>query len=67
NGFVNGHNSIIVATQPCNMDSEPIGSGTVAMAMFQYFGNYTVRFSIDTAFVFSALCAAIKILSEHPP
>ncbi|KAJ3889851.1 hypothetical protein GG344DRAFT_27764, partial [Lentinula edodes] len=67
NGFVNGHNPIIVATQRCNMDSKPIGSGTVAMAMFQYFGNYTVKFSMDTAFVFSALCAAIKILSEHPP
>ncbi|KAJ4492074.1 hypothetical protein C8J55DRAFT_420031, partial [Lentinula edodes] len=51
----------------CNMDSKPIGSGTVAMAMFQYFGNYTVKFSMNTAFVFSALCAAIKILSEHPP
>ncbi|THU87588.1 hypothetical protein K435DRAFT_867153 [Dendrothele bispora CBS 962.96] len=49
------------------MDVKPIGSGTAAMAMFQYVGNYTIKFTMDTAFVFSALCAAIKILSENPP
>ncbi|THU76458.1 hypothetical protein K435DRAFT_704843, partial [Dendrothele bispora CBS 962.96] len=53
--------------QRCNMDVKPIGSGTVAMAMFQYVANYTAKFSMDTAFVFSALCAAIKAISEKPP
>ncbi|THU93951.1 hypothetical protein K435DRAFT_669242, partial [Dendrothele bispora CBS 962.96] len=67
NGFVNGHNPLILTAQRCNMDAKPIGSGTVAMAMFQYIGNYTVKFTMDTAFVFSALCAAIKVLSENPP
>ncbi|THV01805.1 hypothetical protein K435DRAFT_654603 [Dendrothele bispora CBS 962.96] len=59
NGFVNGYNPLIISTQHCNMDVKPIGSGTVAMAMFQYMGNYTIKLSMDTAFVFSALCAAI--------
>ncbi|THU82120.1 hypothetical protein K435DRAFT_611834, partial [Dendrothele bispora CBS 962.96] len=67
NGYVNGHNPLIIAAQRCNMDVKPIGSGTVAMAMFQYVGNYTIKFSLDTAFVFSALCAAIKALAEKPP
>ncbi|KAJ4465427.1 hypothetical protein C8R41DRAFT_729476, partial [Lentinula lateritia] len=67
NGFINGHNPIIMVTQRCNMDVKPIGSGTVAMAMFQYVGNYTIKFTLDTALVFSTLCAAIKVLSDNPP
>ncbi|THV03147.1 hypothetical protein K435DRAFT_652061, partial [Dendrothele bispora CBS 962.96] len=63
----NGHNPVIMAAQGCNMDAKPIGSDTVAMAMFQYVGNYTIKFMMDTAFVFSALCAAIKALSDSPP
>ncbi|THV02109.1 hypothetical protein K435DRAFT_581364, partial [Dendrothele bispora CBS 962.96] len=67
NGYVNGHTPLIISAQRCNMDAKPIGSGTVAMTMFQYVGNYTIKLSLDTAFVFSALCAAIKALSEKPP
>ncbi|KAF9064004.1 hypothetical protein BDP27DRAFT_1156482, partial [Rhodocollybia butyracea] len=67
NGFVNGHNPLITISQRCNSDAKPIGSGTVAMAMFQYVGNYTVKFTLDTALVFLALCASIKILAENPP
>ncbi|KAJ3884809.1 hypothetical protein GG344DRAFT_8243, partial [Lentinula edodes] len=67
NGNVNGHNPIITVAERCNTDAKPIGSGSVAMAMFQYFGNYTIKNTMDTAFVFSALCAAIKLLTENPP
>nr|GAT43560.1 predicted protein [Mycena chlorophos] len=42
-GRVNGHNPIATVTQRCNTDSKPIGSGTVAMAMFGYMGNYTIK------------------------
>ncbi|KAJ3899403.1 hypothetical protein F5879DRAFT_772747, partial [Lentinula edodes] len=66
-GNVNGHNPIITVAERCNSDAKPIGSGAVAMAMFQYFGNYTIKYTMDTAFVFSALCAAIKLLSDNPP
>ncbi|KAL1698258.1 hypothetical protein EV121DRAFT_159764, partial [Schizophyllum commune] len=64
---VNGYCLEIVATERCNMDIKPIGSGTVAMAMFQYIGQYTTKFAMDTAFVFSALCASIKALKAQPP
>ncbi|KAJ3720729.1 hypothetical protein DFJ43DRAFT_960931, partial [Lentinula guzmanii] len=67
NGSVNGHNPLIIASERCNLDSKPIGSGNVAMAMFQYMGTYTIKFTLDTAVVFSALCAAIKSVSENPP
>ncbi|KAF5361235.1 hypothetical protein D9757_013225 [Collybiopsis confluens] len=67
NGSVNGHNTLIMQSRRCNMDSKPIGSGTVAMAMFQYMGTYTIKFTLDTALVFSALCASIKALSDNPP
>ncbi|KAJ7238303.1 hypothetical protein B0H12DRAFT_1025803, partial [Mycena haematopus] len=66
-GAVNGYNPIIVATQRCNMDIKPIGSGTMAMAMFGYVGNYVIKTSLDTAFMFSALCAGIKAISDSPP
>lgn len=66
-GRVNGHTPCIVTSQRCNMDTKPIGSGTMAMVAFQYVGNYTAKFTMDTAFVFAALCSAIKILSEKPP
>ncbi|KAJ7247198.1 hypothetical protein B0H12DRAFT_976460, partial [Mycena haematopus] len=67
NGAVNGYNPIIVATQRCNMDVKLIGSGTMAMAMFSYVGNYVIKSSLDTAFMFSALCAGIKAISDSPP
>ncbi|KAJ7256553.1 hypothetical protein B0H12DRAFT_1015993, partial [Mycena haematopus] len=67
NGAVNGYNPIIVATQRCNMDVKLIGSGTMAMAMFSYVGNYVIKTSLDTAFMFSALCAGIKAVKDSPP
>ncbi|KAJ6471500.1 hypothetical protein C8R45DRAFT_836389, partial [Mycena sanguinolenta] len=67
NGAVNGYNPIAVATQRCNMDVKPIGSGTMAMAMFGYVGNYVIKSSLDTAFMFSALCAGIKAIADSPP
>ncbi|KIK56958.1 hypothetical protein GYMLUDRAFT_114474, partial [Collybiopsis luxurians FD-317 M1] len=67
NGFVNGHNHLIITSKQCNMDAKPIGSGTVAMAAFLYMGTYTIKFSMDTAVVFLALCASIKVLSERTP
>ncbi|KAJ6515718.1 hypothetical protein C8R45DRAFT_786531, partial [Mycena sanguinolenta] len=67
NGAVNGYNPIIVATQRCNMDVKLIGSGTMAMAMYSYVGNYVIKTSLDTAFMFSALCAGIKAISDSPP
>ncbi|KAJ6473025.1 hypothetical protein C8R45DRAFT_751164, partial [Mycena sanguinolenta] len=67
NGAVNGYNPLIVAAQRCNMDVKPIGSGTMAMAMFGYVGNYVIKSSLDTAFIFSALCAGIKAITDSPP
>ncbi|KAJ7635224.1 hypothetical protein FB45DRAFT_676824, partial [Roridomyces roridus] len=66
-GSVNAFNKIVVLLQRCNMDSKPVGSGTVAMAMFQYMGNYTIKSAMDSAFVFSALCASIKSIADKPP
>ncbi|KAJ6512938.1 hypothetical protein C8R45DRAFT_772423, partial [Mycena sanguinolenta] len=58
-GRVNTYNPIIVATERCNMDIKPIGSGTVAMAMFHYVGNYTIKSSMDTAFIFSDIDGSV--------
>lgn len=66
-GRVNRHNKLIMVAERCNMDIKPIGGGALAMAMFQYMGNYTVKFMLDTAFVFTALCASIKTLGKNPP
>ncbi|TRM57989.1 hypothetical protein BD626DRAFT_364914, partial [Schizophyllum amplum] len=66
-GRVNGYSPYITAAQRCNTDIKPIGSGTMAMAMFQYVGSYTTKFSMDTAFVFSAICASMKALATKPP
>ncbi|KAJ6510844.1 hypothetical protein C8R45DRAFT_762765, partial [Mycena sanguinolenta] len=67
NGAVNGYNPIVVSMQRCNMDVKLIGSGTMAMAMFSYVGNYVIKTSLDTAFMFSALCVGIKAISDSPP
>ncbi|KAF8144023.1 hypothetical protein K438DRAFT_1632573, partial [Mycena galopus ATCC 62051] len=67
NGSVNGYNPTIVETLRCNMDAKLIGSGTMAMAMYSYVGNYVIKTSLDTAFMFSALCAGIKAISDAPP
>ncbi|KAF8130096.1 hypothetical protein K438DRAFT_1643972, partial [Mycena galopus ATCC 62051] len=67
NGAVNAYNQTIVATMRCNMDVKLIGSGTMAMAMYSYVGNYVIKTSLDTAFMFSALCAGIKALTDSPP
>ncbi|KAF8198241.1 hypothetical protein K438DRAFT_1495238, partial [Mycena galopus ATCC 62051] len=67
NGAVNGYNPTIVSTMRCNMDVKLIGSGTMAMAMFSYVGNYVIKTSLDTAFMFSALCARIKAIKDSPP
>ncbi|KAL1684482.1 hypothetical protein GGG16DRAFT_29147, partial [Schizophyllum commune] len=66
-GRVNGYSPLITSTQRCNTDVKPIGSGTMAMAMFQYVGSYTTKFSMDTAIVFSAICASMKALATQPP
>jgi hypothetical protein len=67
NGAVNGYNPTIVTAMRCNMDVKPIGSGTMAMAMYLYVGNYVIKTSLDTAFMFSALCAGIKAIKDSPP
>ncbi|KAJ7615523.1 hypothetical protein FB45DRAFT_713834, partial [Roridomyces roridus] len=67
NGRVNTYVPLIVSSERCNMDAKTISSGTVALAMFYYVGNYTIKASMDTAIIFSALCAAIKALQDHPP
>ena len=64
---MNLYSPIIIATERCNMDSKPIGSGTVTLAMVEYTGNYTIKGAMDTAFVYSALCAALKALADSPP
>src|ERR1700761_9085778 len=67
NGRVNPYSPIIVSTERCNMDSKPIGSGTVALAMVEYTCNYTVKGATDTAFVFTALSGSLQALSKSPP
>jgi hypothetical protein len=37
------------------------------MAMVEYMANYTIKLQLDTAVVFSALCASIKTLQNKPP
>jgi hypothetical protein len=37
------------------------------MAMVEYMGNYTIKLQLDTAIVFSALCASIEALQNKPP
>nr|GAT48229.1 ATP-dependent DNA helicase [Mycena chlorophos] len=66
-GRVNGHNPVVTSVERCNTDAKPIASGTVAMAMFGYFSHYTIKSTMDTAMIFSALCAAIKALQDKPP
>jgi hypothetical protein len=44
-----------------------MASGSVAMAMVEYMGNYTIKLQLDTAIVFSALCVSIKALQNKPP
>nr|GAT47507.1 ATP-dependent DNA helicase [Mycena chlorophos] len=66
-GRVVPHNPLCTIAERCNTDCKPIGSGGVAMSMCYYVGNYTIKGAMDTAFIFSALCAAIKILNSDPP
>ena len=49
------------------MDIKYIGSGTAAMAMVEYVTNYIAKLSLDSASVFSSLCAALKAVTTSPP
>jgi hypothetical protein len=67
NGNLNGHNPTATLCLGCNTDLKQMASGSVAMAMVEYMGNYTIKLQLDTAIVFSALCASIKALQNKPP
>ncbi|KAJ7036470.1 hypothetical protein C8F04DRAFT_953966, partial [Mycena alexandri] len=67
NGNLNGHNPTATLCLGCNTDLKQTASGSVAMAMVEYMGNYTIKLQLDTAIVFSALCASIKALQNKPP
>ncbi|KAJ7752499.1 hypothetical protein DFH07DRAFT_745049, partial [Mycena maculata] len=67
NGHLNGHNPTATLCLGCNTDIKQTASGSVAMAMVEYMANYTIKLQLDTAVVFSALCASIKTLQNKPP
>ncbi|KAJ7672992.1 hypothetical protein DFH06DRAFT_1358605, partial [Mycena polygramma] len=67
NGHLNGHNPTATLCLGCNTDLKQTASGSVAMAMVEYMANYTIKLQLDTAVVFSALCASIKTLQSKPP
>ncbi|KAJ7101474.1 hypothetical protein B0H15DRAFT_769482, partial [Mycena belliarum] len=67
NGSLNGHNPTATLCLGCNTDLKQTASGSVAMAMVEYMGNYTIKLQLDTTIVFSALCASIKTLQNKPP
>ncbi|KAJ7664383.1 hypothetical protein DFH06DRAFT_985981, partial [Mycena polygramma] len=67
NGDLNGHNPTATLCLGCNTDLKQTASGSVAMAMVEYMANYTIKLQLDTAVVFSALCASIKTLQNKPP
>jgi hypothetical protein len=67
NGDLNGHNPTITLALGCNTDLKQMASGSVAMATIEYMCNYTTKLQLDTAIVFSALCATIKALQTDPP
>ncbi|KAJ7776497.1 hypothetical protein DFH07DRAFT_766694 [Mycena maculata] len=67
NGNLNGHNPIATLCLGCSTDLKQTASGSVAIAMVEYMGNYTITLQLDTAIVFSALCASIKALQNRPP
>ncbi|KAJ7605143.1 hypothetical protein DFH06DRAFT_924164, partial [Mycena polygramma] len=64
---LNGHNPTATLCLGCNTDLKQTASGSVAMAMVEYMCNYTIKLQLDTAVVFSALCASIKTLQNKPP
>ena len=66
NGNLNGFNDICVSCLCCNMDIKYIGSGTAVMAMVEYVTNYIAKMSLDSSTVFTALCAALKSVSDNP-
>ncbi|KAJ7156570.1 hypothetical protein C8R43DRAFT_883780, partial [Mycena crocata] len=66
-GHLNGHNPTTTLCLGCNTDLKQMASGSVAMAMVEYMGNYTTKLQLDTSIVFSALCASIKAVQSSPP
>jgi hypothetical protein len=66
-GDLNGHNPTVTLALGCNTDLKQMASGSVAMATIEYMCNYTTKLQLDTAIVFSALCATIRALQVGPP